>query len=101
MTWFGKVVTQNSVWAMEKVGLVPKGTHDVGEALKTAGASPLPPCPAELLANDGAADALVAGGREKLFTPMMVRPSHSRLSTFAKVVCHSSSSAASPRTPSN
>lgn len=55
MTWFGKVVTQNAVWSMEKVGLVPKGTHDVGEALKTA------------------AEALVAGGKEKLFTPMMVR----------------------------
>lgn len=58
MTTFGKFVTQNAVWGMEKVGLVPKGTHDVGEALKTA------------------ADALVAGGREKLFTPMMVRPFH-------------------------
>jgi hypothetical protein len=52
MTWLGKVVTQNSVWLMEKVGLVPVGTYDVGEALKVA------------------ADALVAGGREKLFTPM-------------------------------
>lgn len=37
MTWVGKVVTQNTVWGLEKVGLVPKGTHDVGEALKTAG----------------------------------------------------------------
>ena len=54
MTRFGKFVTQNSVWCLEKVGLVPKGTYDVGEALKTA------------------ADALVAGGRERLFTPMML-----------------------------
>ncbi|KAI5478185.1 hypothetical protein MNV49_005352 [Pseudohyphozyma bogoriensis] len=53
MTTFGKFITQNTVWGLEKVGLVPKGTYDVGEALKTA------------------ADALVAGGREKLFTPMM------------------------------
>lgn len=48
----GKFITQNSVWAMEKVGLVPKGTYDVGESLKVAG------------------DALVAGGQTKLFTPM-------------------------------
>jgi len=63
MTWLGKVVTQNSVWLMEKVGLVPVGTYDVGEALKVA------------------ADALVAGGREKLFTPMQLfvckKPEHS------------------------
>lgn len=52
MTTMGKFITQNSVWALEKVGFVPKGTYDVGESLKTA------------------ADALVAGGREKLFTPM-------------------------------
>lgn len=52
MTTIGKFFTQNTVWMLEKFGLVPKGTYDVGEALKTA------------------ADALVAGGREKLFTPM-------------------------------
>ena len=57
MTTFGKIVTQTAVKGFELVGLVPKGTHDVGEALKTA------------------ADALVAGGKEKLFTPMMVRSS--------------------------
>jgi hypothetical protein len=55
MTTFGKFVTQNTVRVLEKVGMVPKGTHDVGEALKTA------------------ATALVAGGQDKLFTPMMVR----------------------------
>ncbi|SCV73271.1 BQ2448_7197 [Microbotryum intermedium] len=54
MTRFGKFCTQNTVWALEKVGLVPKGTHDVGEALVTASV------------------ALVAGGKEKLFTPMML-----------------------------
>lgn len=54
MTWFGKIITQNTVWALEKVGLVPKGTYDVGEALKIA------------------ADALVAGGQTKLFTPMQL-----------------------------
>lgn len=52
MTWLGKVITQNTVWALEKMRLAPEGTYDVGEALKVA------------------ADALVAGGREKLFTPM-------------------------------
>ncbi|KAK4051231.1 Delta(24)-sterol C-methyltransferase [Microbotryomycetes sp. JL201] len=54
MTRFGTFITQNAVWALEKLHLVPKGTHDVGEALKTAAA------------------ALVAGGEEKLFTPMML-----------------------------
>jgi hypothetical protein len=52
MTWLGKVITQNTVWALEKLRLAPEGTFDVGEALKIA------------------ADALVAGGQEKLFTPM-------------------------------
>lgn len=52
MTWLGKIFTQNFVWVAERVGFVPKGTYDVGEALKIA------------------ADALVAGGRTKLFTPM-------------------------------
>lgn len=71
MTTVGKFVTQNAVWSMEKIGLVPKGTHDVGEALKTA------------------ADALVAGGREKLFTPMMV----SRLIHFRAYIGSLTSSA--------
>lgn len=63
MTTFGKFVTQNTVRVLEKVGMVPKGTHDVGEALKTA------------------ADALVAGGQQKLFTPMM-------LFVCKRVSCH-------------
>ncbi|BEI87180.1 hypothetical protein CcaverHIS002_0705260 [Cutaneotrichosporon cavernicola] len=48
----GKMITQNSVWGLEKIGMVPKGTYDVGESLITA------------------ANALIAGGRTKLFTPM-------------------------------
>mgnify|MGYP001759628018 FL=1 len=54
MTWFGKLVTQTTVRGLEFVGLAPKGTYDVGESLKVA------------------ADALVAGGQAKLFTPMML-----------------------------
>jgi len=54
MTWFGKVLTQSMVRVLEAVGLAPKGTFDIGEALKVA------------------ADALVAGGEAKLFTPMML-----------------------------
>jgi sterol 24-C-methyltransferase len=50
MTTAGKFITQNGVWALEKVGLVPKGTFDVGESLKTA------------------ATYLVKGGQKKLFT---------------------------------
>jgi sterol 24-C-methyltransferase len=46
----GIKVTQNSVWCLERVGLVPKGTYDVGEALVVA------------------AQNLVEGGRSKLFT---------------------------------
>ncbi|KAH9911706.1 S-adenosyl-L-methionine-dependent methyltransferase [Fomitopsis serialis] len=52
MSWSGKLVTHYGVWALERVGLVPKGTWEVGEALKIAG------------------DSLVEGGRTKLFTPM-------------------------------
>ncbi|ORY23039.1 S-adenosyl-L-methionine-dependent methyltransferase [Naematelia encephala] len=52
MSTLGKVITQNTVWGLEKFGLVPKGTYDVGESLKIA------------------ATYLVAGGQTKLFTPM-------------------------------
>ena len=48
MSWSGKLVTHNAIRVMEAVGLVPKGTHDVGESLKVAG------------------DALVAGGQTKV-----------------------------------
>lgn len=54
MTKVGTFFTQNAVRVMERVGLAPKGTFDVGEALKVA------------------AEALVAGGQAKLFTPMML-----------------------------
>lgn len=53
MTRVGTFCTQNAVWGLEKVGLAPKGTYEIGESLKTA------------------AKYLVAGGQEKLFTPMM------------------------------
>lgn len=53
MTRFGSFTTQTAVRVLESVGLVPKGTFDVGESLKTAAA------------------ALVAGGQQNLFTPMM------------------------------
>jgi sterol 24-C-methyltransferase len=43
-----QVITQTGLKGLEAVGFVPKGTVDVGEALKKA------------------ADALVAGGREKV-----------------------------------
>lgn len=48
----GMTVTQNGVWALEKVGLVPKGTFEVGESLRKASA------------------ALVEGGQQKVrFSP--------------------------------
>ncbi|GAA5997946.1 sterol methyltransferase [Rhodotorula paludigena] len=54
MTHWGRNLTGWGVYWLEKVGLVPKGTHDVQEALKVA------------------ADSLVAGAKEDLFTPMML-----------------------------
>ncbi|KAF8579510.1 hypothetical protein K439DRAFT_1394570 [Ramaria rubella] len=53
-SWSGKLVTQNAIWLMEQVGIAPKGTYDVGEALIVAAA------------------ALVEGGQKKLFTPMLL-----------------------------
>jgi hypothetical protein len=44
----GQMITHNGVWALEKVGLVPKGTFEVGETLRLAGA------------------ALVEGGQQKV-----------------------------------
>ncbi|CAE6507493.1 unnamed protein product [Rhizoctonia solani] len=57
MSWSGKLITQTTVRLLETIGFMPKGTFDVGEALKTASI------------------ALVRGGQEKrkifkLFTPM-------------------------------
>ena len=48
MSRSGKVVTHYGLWFIEKLGVVPKGTWDVGETLKIA------------------ADALVKSGREKV-----------------------------------
>ena len=50
MTTIGKFVTQRAVWVLERAGLVPKGTYDIGENLKIA------------------AEFLVKGGQQKLFT---------------------------------
>ncbi|KAE9389157.1 delta-sterol C-methyltransferase [Gymnopus androsaceus JB14] len=52
MSWSGKFVTHSAMRVLEFVGLLPKGTCDVGDSLKVAG------------------DALVQAGRAKLFTPM-------------------------------
>ncbi|KAI0918833.1 hypothetical protein AcV7_006951 [Taiwanofungus camphoratus] len=52
MSWSGKLVTHYGLWLIEQLRLVPKGTWEVGETLKVAG------------------DALVEGGKTKLFTPM-------------------------------
>lgn len=48
MSWSGKFVTHHALRLLEAVGLVPKGTWEVGETLKTA------------------ADALVKGGQQKV-----------------------------------
>ena len=48
MSSSGKFVTHHGLWFIEKLGIVPKGTWEVGETLKIAG------------------DALVASGREKV-----------------------------------
>ncbi|GAA6015074.1 hypothetical protein JCM11491_001650 [Sporobolomyces phaffii] len=54
MTGWGRGLTGKAVWWFEKFGIVPKGTWDVQETLKIA------------------ADALVAGAADNLFTPMML-----------------------------
>ncbi|CAK5262021.1 unnamed protein product [Mycena citricolor] len=58
MSRSGMFITHNAVWLLDKLGLAPKGTHDVGEALRIA------------------AVALVKGGQLKLFTPMYLVVSH-------------------------
>lgn len=52
MTKIGRGTVHKFVGALEKIGLAPKGTQKTADSLATA------------------ADCLVAGGREKLFTPM-------------------------------
>jgi sterol 24-C-methyltransferase len=48
MSWSGKLVTHNVIWILEWLGVVPKGTWQVGESLKVA------------------ADSLVRGGQTKV-----------------------------------
>jgi sterol 24-C-methyltransferase len=52
LTHIGRSCVHNLVGALEIVGIAPKGTQKTADALATS------------------ADALVAGGKEKLFTPM-------------------------------
>ncbi|THH14408.1 hypothetical protein EW146_g5919 [Bondarzewia mesenterica] len=52
MSWSGILISHTAMRVMEFIGLLPKGTYDVGEALKVA------------------ASSLVKGGQQKLFTPM-------------------------------
>ncbi|KAG9541165.1 putative tocopherol O-methyltransferase, partial [Aureobasidium melanogenum] len=52
MTKLGRWTAHNFVGTLERFGLAPKGTQKTADSLAIAG------------------DALVAGGREKLFTPM-------------------------------
>jgi sterol 24-C-methyltransferase len=54
MSAMGILVTHTLLWLMQLVGLVPKGTWEVGETLRLA------------------ALALVKGGQQKLFTPMFL-----------------------------
>ncbi|KAI7291555.1 hypothetical protein KC315_g19649, partial [Hortaea werneckii] len=52
MTHIGRGLVHRFVGALEKVSLAPKGTQKTADSLALA------------------ADCLVAGGKEKLFTPM-------------------------------
>ena len=52
MTKIGRFVAHNAVSGLEKLGVAPKGTRRTADSLGHA------------------ADCLVAGGKEKLFTPM-------------------------------
>jgi sterol 24-C-methyltransferase len=54
MSWSGILVTHNVTWIMEKLGLMPKGTYDVGEALRVAAIS------------------LVRGGQQKVSTSLFL-----------------------------
>ena len=48
ISWSGRRVTQTALWLMERTGIAPKGTYNVGQALIIA------------------ADALVEGGQKKV-----------------------------------
>jgi len=39
MSWSGRLVSHNALWLLERVGLVPKGTYEVGESMKVAASS--------------------------------------------------------------
>ena len=52
MTRLGRFLAHNAVGGLEKIGLAPRGTKKTADSLAHA------------------ADCLVAGGKEKLFTPM-------------------------------
>lgn len=54
MTLAGRTVAHGFMWALETVGLAPPGTRKTADSLAKA------------------ADALVQGGREGLFTPMFL-----------------------------
>ena len=71
MSWSGKLVTHTVIRVAELLGMVPKGTYEVGEALKVAG------------------DALVKGGQTKVtsFFSMYLK-SHSNTILIAAVHTH-------------
>ena len=69
MSSSGKFVTHHGLWFIEKLGIVPKGTWEVGETLKIA------------------ADALVESGREKVRCGLLCRLRY----THASGPAHSSS----------
>ncbi|KIM25131.1 hypothetical protein M408DRAFT_331417 [Serendipita vermifera MAFF 305830] len=52
ISWSGRLISHSAIWAMEKVGIMPKGTIEVTEQLKQA------------------LKGIVDGGKLKLFTPM-------------------------------
>lgn len=52
MTRLGRMLVHNLVGGLERVGIAPRGTKKTADSLAVA------------------ADCLVAGGKEKLFTPM-------------------------------
>ncbi|KAI5996243.1 S-adenosyl-L-methionine-dependent methyltransferase [Pisolithus albus] len=55
MSWSGKLVTHTAIRVMEAIGVLPKGTFEVGESLKVAG------------------DALVKGGQAKVSLAVVLR----------------------------
>jgi hypothetical protein len=72
MSWSGRLVSHNAMRVMEFVGLLPKGTFDVGESLKVAG------------------EALVKGGQTKVrarcFARLFLQTDNTRLALYTNVV---------------